>query len=688
MTRLCFRGSRLSFLFFVAICTNADAQWLQTNGPYDADVNAILSVGTKLFAATNYAGIYRSNDSGRLWTAASYGLGVSNIYSLAFSNATLFAGTRQGVYVSHDSGTSWYPSYVGLPFNLVVGALAASGDTVFAGTDAYGVFRSTDLGATWHAADTGLTNKFIHALLIHGDTVYAGTGGAGIFLSPDRGAHWQSADSALANVYVRAIGYEGNTLLVGLSVSKYTALIFISSNGGRNWVEADSGVRGQTRDILCFAMLDGALYAGSNLGLFRSVDSGKTWANSGLGYVNGMARIGSDLFLGGELGAFETTNSGLSWNEIDDGMGFTWVTAMEIMGKDLFAGTYYGGLYLSKDDGDNWSYSGLSYMDITCLATSDTMLYASTVPYGVYISPDSGVSWHASTGGPANQNVHSIAAGGSYVFAGTEDGVYRSSDFGANWSPGDSTLSGVYVYSVGVFDSTAFAGTNVGVFYSTNHGVTWNASNFPNYYVFGFGKLGNILFAAAYYFGPYKSTDNGRNWYPATNGFPAGADIFSLKVSGSTIYAGSDAGVYLSLDSGTTWFEIDDGLTNTNVQTLGPLGAYLFAGTYYGGVWKYPLGDHVAVATSTNSELSFDHVYPNPVRAAAQIGYSLASPSSVSLTITDEMGRAIAITENNRVLSAGHHSLRWDAHDCANGVYLCRLTVGNASVTQKIVVLH
>jgi photosystem II stability/assembly factor-like uncharacterized protein len=688
MTGRLSRGALLSLFFSIAICTNAHAQWIQTNGPYDADVNAMISVGTRLFAATNYAGIYRSNDSGKHWTAASDGLGVSNIYSLAFSNGTLFAGTRQGVYLSHDSGTSWYPSYVGLPFNLLVGALAASGDTVFAGTDAYGLYRSTDLGNTWHTDDSGLTNKFIHALLIHGDTVYAGTGGAGIFLSPDRGGHWQSADTGLASVYVRAIGYEGSQLFVGLSVNKYTALTYVSSNGGKNWVEADSGIRGQTRDVLCFSMLDGALYAGSNLGLFRSVDSGKTWVNFNLGYVNGLALIGSNLFLGADLGAFETTNSGLSWNEIDDGMGFTWVTSMEIMGKNLFAGTYFGGIYSSKDEGDNWSYSGLSYMDITCIATSGTMLYASVDPYGVYVSSDSGATWDTNNSGLNNLNVHSIAAEGSYVFAGTEDGVYRSSDFGANWSPGDSTLSGVSVYAVSVFDTTIFAGTNVGVFYSTDHGVSWTASNFPDYYVYGFGKLGNTLFAAVYYFGPYKSTDNGRTWVACTNGFPVGADIYSIKVSGRAVYAGSDAGVYLSVDSGGTWFAIDDGLTNTNVQTLGPLGAYLFAGTYYGGVWKYPLGDYVGVASNANSALSFDPVYPNPVQATTQIGYSLASPSNVSVTITDEMGRTISLAENSRLLSAGHHNVRWDTRGFASGVYICRLTIGNVSASQKIVVLH
>ncbi len=62
---------------------------------------------------------------------------------------------------------------------------------LYAGTYGGGVFKSTDSGATWAAANTGLTNWVVQALAVDptAATLYAGTGGDGVFKSTDSGAH-------------------------------------------------------------------------------------------------------------------------------------------------------------------------------------------------------------------------------------------------------------------------------------------------------------------------------------------------------------------------------------------------------------------------------------------------------------------------------------------------------------------
>ncbi|HEX7605635.1 MAG TPA: hypothetical protein VF348_02920, partial [Usitatibacter sp.] len=60
--------------------------------------------------------------------------------------------------------------------------------TLYAGTDGGGVFKSTDSGGTWAAANTGLTNLTVQALAIDpstSSTLYAGTDGGGVFKSTD-----------------------------------------------------------------------------------------------------------------------------------------------------------------------------------------------------------------------------------------------------------------------------------------------------------------------------------------------------------------------------------------------------------------------------------------------------------------------------------------------------------------------
>src|SRR2546422_1378767 len=68
--------------------------------------------------------------------------------------------------------------------------------TLYAGTNGGGVFKSTNLGASWSAVNTGLTSPGVLALAVDPATptiLYAGTGGAGgafVFMSTDGGGSW------------------------------------------------------------------------------------------------------------------------------------------------------------------------------------------------------------------------------------------------------------------------------------------------------------------------------------------------------------------------------------------------------------------------------------------------------------------------------------------------------------------
>jgi len=62
-----------------------------------------------------------------------------------------------------------------------------------------------------------------------------------------------------------------------------------------------------------------------------------------------------------------------------------------------------------------------------------------------------------------------------------------------------------------------------------------------------------------------------------------GWETRALVVSGSTLFAGTNDGVFISSDSGTTWTQKTNGLTNPSVASLAVDGNYLYAGTYEGG---------------------------------------------------------------------------------------------------------
>ena len=85
--------------------------------------------------------------------------------------------------------------------------------------------------------------------------------------------------------------------------------------------------------------------------------------------------------------------------------------------------------------------------------------------------------------------------------------------------------------------------------------------------------------------GFFLSTNNGASWLAVYNGLPANCSVLTCVVSSTYLFAGTDGcGVFLSTDNGTSWTEVNTGLTNTFVYSLAVSDTNLFAGTN-GGVF-------------------------------------------------------------------------------------------------------
>ena len=96
-----------------------------------------------------------------------------------------------------------------------------------------------------------------------------------------------------------------------------------------------------------------------------------------------------------------------------------------------------GRVFLTTDNGGNWSPSSAAETDIDILsisATSPSALLAATWN-GIYRSTSGGKSWDAATvtGMPADTAVRTLAAIGTSVYAGGVGAVYTSSDGGSTW---------------------------------------------------------------------------------------------------------------------------------------------------------------------------------------------------------------------------------------------------------------
>ena len=146
--------------------------------------------------ASMSSGVFRSTNGGASWTPVGPGLPSSGVTAFAASPrspSTVYAATSEGLFRSPDAGLTWTRLGVSEP----VRSLAVdpdSGNTVFAGTDANGVLRSQDSGASWSASNQGLfASTAVTALAVDPlvpFSLYASTSPGGLFKSTDRGATW------------------------------------------------------------------------------------------------------------------------------------------------------------------------------------------------------------------------------------------------------------------------------------------------------------------------------------------------------------------------------------------------------------------------------------------------------------------------------------------------------------------
>ncbi len=238
------------------------------------------------------------------------------------------------------------------------------------------------------------------------------------------------------------------------------------------------------------------LYAGADMGVFKSTDGGGNWSPAGLTYLDGVYALVIDpktpatLYAGGKAninggGVYKSTNGGGNWAKTYSGGWSIYALAIDpVTPTTLYAGTYWSGVIKSTDGGEYWKQTGLTYItNVYALAidpVTPTILYAGTDTRGVFKTTDGGKNWSAT--GLTTYYVEALAIDPqtpATLYAGTYIGVFKSTDGGGNWSA--AGLTNTYVESLAIdpaTPSTLYAGTNGGgVFKSTDSGGNWSAFN-------------------------------------------------------------------------------------------------------------------------------------------------------------------------------------------------------------------
>lgn len=281
--------------------------------------------------------------------------------------------------------------------------------------------------------------------------------------------------------------------------------------------------------------------------------------------------------------------AGVNWTA--RGLNQTAINALAANEVALLAGTP-SGIFRSLD-GANWLESNFS-------ANTQTLVHAGGSEFetaGPWRSLDHGAKWEPDL---AFQQDQFLFVGRTILTLARFDVVFAGTNQGLVWRSGmitrGTTPKGVWeaidfpnapVRALAKNFQRGFAGTEgSGIFSSNTTGLSWTPSNqgLPaNAKVTALTASAHYIFAAVADSGLYRSTDNGATWERVTNGLPTAVPITALASHGRNIFAGTQGnGVYLSTDFGLNWSAVNNGLTNLNVLSLLVSGTKLYVGTQAG----------------------------------------------------------------------------------------------------------
>ncbi len=605
----------------------------------EANVNTIYAgTGESYFNsdAIDGIGLMKSMDAGNTWTYLQNTLMMEDVSRIAISPADeniLVVTSRTGLYKTTDGGSTWSKK-LSSNFNDLKAA-PSDFNTMYAyDTDNKIIIKSIDAGETWNTVFSNpslpdfnrieLAISPLDANKIYG-SVHTG-GNDQIILTEDGGQNWalimEGSDSSLYNDFLGGQGWYDNALQVhpiddniiycgGVNLYK----MVISDSGGSKVrtttpltdvysrvtgayknanVHPDQHVieiiRGTGNEIKLIVGNDGGI-AISNMAEDPGINDGDWPVGTVIGmnttqYYGADKKNGVSQYVGGaqdngsHLSPVNSTNTS-SFSEVWGGDGFECAWNYNDPNKIVVA-AQYNQLGVSINGGQNFLFANLS-----------------------------------NGGSPFLSRIANSKNNPDFIYAMDAYGVWKSENFGLNWNRksvdffggdnGDVAVSLAnpeIIWASGVFGSSS----NYQMFVSKDLGESFEATNQSstdfNAYISGIEthpteeNTAYVLFSLKGRAKILKTEDLGQTWtditgFPQTGkgtsskGFPDVA-VHSLVVmpyDTDVIWAGTDLGIFQTVDGGESWVYLDEVLPTVSIWDMRIVNDEVVIATHGRGIW-------------------------------------------------------------------------------------------------------
>jgi photosystem II stability/assembly factor-like uncharacterized protein len=395
------------------------------------------------------------------------------------------------------------------------------------------MYRSADRGYTWTQVVSPFSSYAVFSIALdpnHRGTVYVGTFQHGIFKSDDDARTWISASSGIDQLDIQDVAVDpfNNQHLIAATGS----YLFVSTDGAASWkpILADKVQSG--RVVIFDAGTRDKLYIGTfERGVIVSTDGGSTFSQFGSGIENktvfAISRSSGEsggMYAATSDGGYFLPNGSAAWQDITGKLTRNNINQILPIPSDpgsLLAATRDGVFKRNMQNDADWTSVIATEARLLYADPTSSLVYLASQHAGLYVSVDGGANFVPRFDGIQNlfmEEMNAVsAAGRSYLLGGTDVGLFTL-DPDAGWKRNPDFAQTIFeIRPHPTEPQTLFVGTEL-------HGV-------------------------------YKTNNFGLDWTQISNGLVP-SRVPALGQSpylGKVLYAGTNAGIYVSRDSGATW---------------------------------------------------------------------------------------------------------------------------------------